>query len=103
MASYVRSVSFIADIEETFETQKGICYDYAALFAAMLRSQGIPTKLMKGFTDNVDEYHAWNEVWLSDEERWMVVDTTFDAVSHAAGRRTRMEKDAALYRADKEF
>ena len=30
------------DISRTVETKKGICFDYATLFAALCRSQGIP-------------------------------------------------------------
>lgn len=95
--------TYVPDPDLILEAGKGICYDYSAVFGAMLRSQGVPVKLIKGYTDNVKEYHAWNEVWLSDENRWMVVDTTYDSVLMAAGRRVTMEKKASLYRASKEY
>jgi transglutaminase-like putative cysteine protease len=95
--------TYVPDIDKILAAGKGICYDYSAVFAAMLRSQGIPAKLVKGYTDNVKEYHAWNEVYLSGEKRWIVVDTTFDSVYVAAGRKATMEKDAGLYRAGKEY
>ena len=34
--------------DETMTSGKGICFDYAALAGAMLRSQGIPTKMIFG-------------------------------------------------------
>ena len=46
----------------------GICFDYAALMAAMLRSQGVPVKLVVGYTGNV--YHAWLNVW-SEKDGWV--------------------------------
>lgn len=64
-------------IDDTFTSDKGICYDYAALFAGMLRSVGVPAKLVKGNTTLVKEYHAWNEVYL--DEKWVTIDTTIDA------------------------
>ena len=68
---------YVPGIVDTYNTKKGICYDFAALFAAMLRSQGVPTKLVKGYADNVSGYHAWNEVYVGG--KWYTVDTSHDA------------------------
>lgn len=70
---------YIPDIENTFLTNTGICYDYSALFAAMLRSQGIPAKLVTGYSTNISGYHAWNEVYLEDTKEWVSIDTIVDA------------------------
>jgi len=59
---------YIPDIDEVLRRGKGICFDYAALMAAMLRSQGIPTKLVIGYTGEL--YHAWISVY-SEESGWM--------------------------------
>lgn len=69
---------YIPDIEDIARIQQGICYDYSVVYAAMLRSIGIPTRLAKGYTSNFDGYHAWNEVWV-EGRGWIVVDTTVDA------------------------
>ena len=42
-------VDDLPSVDETLKTKKGICFDYAALMTAMLRSQGIPTKLEIGY------------------------------------------------------
>jgi len=69
---------YLPDIESTYDTKTGICYDYSSLLAAMLRSINIPTKLVKGYAGyNPDVYHAWNEVYLDGE--WFVIDSTKDA------------------------
>lgn len=76
--------------DETLNSQSGICIDYAALAAAMLRSQGIPTKLITGYVAPNNLYHAWNMIWLKDtgwitvelkvdKNTWNRVDTTFAA------------------------
>lgn len=92
---------YVPEVENTYTAKKGICYDYSALFASMLRSQGIPAKLVKGYSDNVDGYHAWNEVYLDGE--WITVDTTFDAVLGSIGEKTEMEKNKTDYRASKYY
>lgn len=69
--------SYVPSVESTYKEQKGICYDYSSLMAAILRSQGYPTRLVKGYATAVEGYHAWNEVWIDGE--WKVIDTTVDA------------------------
>lgn len=59
---------YLPSVDETLKTKKGICFDYAALMTAMLRSQGIPTKLEIGYSGNI--YHAWISTWL-DEKGWV--------------------------------
>ena len=56
--------SYIADIDATLENGKGICLDYAALMACMLRTQHIPTRLEVGYASLA--YHAWVSVYLTD-------------------------------------
>jgi len=93
--------TYIPNINETFISKSGICYDYAALFASMLRSQGIETKLVKGYKVNSTVYHAWNEVYYHEE--WHVMDTTFDAYYTQAGIETTMFKSELDYLKIKEY
>lgn len=66
---------YLPEPDETLTSGKGICYDYAALAAAMLRSQGIPTKLIIGYVESggSELYHAWNMIWL-EESGWITVE-----------------------------
>ena len=86
---------YLPDIDETFIAGSGICYDYASLFAAMLRSVGVPSRMAKGYAPGVDEYHAWNEVLVDGQ--WQTVDTTFDAAYYQAGISTDMFKNSDAF------
>lgn len=59
LAATVKS-GYVPDPDSVLAKRSGICYDYASLMAAMVRSQGIPARLVVGYAaDNI--YHAWNE------------------------------------------
>ena len=64
---------YIPDPDEVYETGTGICCDYASLAAAMLRSQGIPTKIIYGYVAPKNIYHAWN-MFYTDEKGWTTVE-----------------------------
>ena len=71
--------SYVPVIDKTLIDKTGICYDFSSLFAAMLRSQGIPAKLVKGYAPkNAAGYHAWNEVYDASLGKWVTVDSTYD-------------------------
>lgn len=70
---------YIPSIDDTLKSGKGICYDYSSLYASMLRSVGVPTKLVMGYSSDIDGYHAWNEVYISETNSWILVDTTYDS------------------------
>lgn len=55
--------------DNTLSKCTGICFDYTSLFAAMCRSQGIPTRLVIGYAEP-KIYHAWNEVY-TEETGWI--------------------------------
>jgi len=86
-------VDYLPEVDKVLERRKGICFDFSSLMAAMLRSQGIPTKLVIGYTG--DQYHAWISVyspedgWLDDVIQfngrdWRLIDPTFAAAGSAS-------------------
>lgn len=83
---------YVPNIDNTVNSGKGICYDYASLMAAMLRSQGIPAKLVKGYSTNASGYHAWNEVYNSETGKWMIIDATYDSQLKDAKIKYNFEK-----------
>lgn len=83
---------YVPDPDRTLSTKKGICFDYASLAAAMIRSQQIPCKLITGYVQPNDIYHSWNMVYLQDKgwittsiqasvDEWGRIDVTFEATS----------------------
>ncbi|SNS71258.1 Transglutaminase-like superfamily protein [Anaerovirgula multivorans] len=94
---------YLPQVDSIFVDNKGICYDYASLFAAMLRSVGVPTKLVKGYAPDVKEYHAWNEVYIGSKGQWVTIDTTVDAQYNTANKKVDMVKDSSLYKKSNEY
>ena len=70
-AATVKS-GYLPTPDETMATGKGICFDYASLAASMLRSQGIPTKVIFGYGSPDGLYHAWN-MFYTKESGWVTV------------------------------
>ena len=64
---------YIPDPDATMVSGKGICFDYASLAASMLRSQGIPTKIIFGYVAPDNLYHAWN-MFYTKEKGWSSVE-----------------------------
>jgi len=64
------------------ETKKGVCYDYSTLMAALCRAEGIQAKVAKGYSVNIIGYHAWNEVFDSERNEWIILDTTVESLNH---------------------
>ena len=62
------AAGYLPDVDETLRSGKGICFDYASLTAAMLRSQNIPTRLEIGYSGDI--YHAWISVY-TEETGWI--------------------------------
>ena len=70
------SSGYIPDPDKTMAEGKGICFDYASLAASMLRSQGVPAKIIFGYVKDEggsDIYHAWN-MYYTEESGWVAVE-----------------------------
>ncbi|MDD3394768.1 MAG: transglutaminase-like domain-containing protein [Anaerotignum sp.] len=84
---------YLPVVDNVLKEKKGICFDYAAVMAAMLRSQGIPTKLVTGYTGSA--YHAWISTysketgWVEgiiffDGTTWRLMDPTFASTGNSS-------------------
>jgi hypothetical protein len=62
---------------EVLRVKKGDCNEHSALYTALARSLGIPTKICLGivYKDGLFYYHAWPAVYMNG--RWLPVDPTF--------------------------
>lgn len=67
---------YLPNVDDTLKSNKGICFDYASIMAAMLRSESIPAKLVTGYSKNLSAFHAWNEVYTK-ETGWIVLNEMY--------------------------
>lgn len=59
------SSTYLPTLDNTVSTGRGICFDYASLMSGMLRSQGVPCKLVIGYAGKA--YHAWISVYVEGQ------------------------------------
>ena len=93
LAATVQS-GYAPDLDAVLARKTGICFDYAAMMTGMLRSQGIPCKMVFGYVDTM--YHAWISVWMEeagwvdaiyfDGITWRQMDPTFASSALHSGR-----------------
>ena len=81
---------YLPVVNDVYTSNTGICFDYAAVMATMLRSQNIPTRLEVGYMG--EEYHAWISIYIEDigwingiiefdGSTWNLMDPTFASTS----------------------
>ncbi|HIJ85465.1 MAG TPA: DUF3488 domain-containing protein, partial [Magnetococcales bacterium] len=70
-----------------FDTRKGFCEHYAGAFTFLMRSAGVPARIVTGYqggtlnplgdhlTVRNSDAHAWTEAWLPDQG-WVRIDPT---------------------------
>ena len=76
-AATVKS-GYLPVLDTVLAEKKGICFDYASLMAGMVRSLGIPCKLVVGYAGTA--YHAWISIW-TEESGWVDNVIFFDGTS----------------------
>lgn len=90
---------------EVLRTKVGDCNEHTALYVAMARSLGLPSRIAVGlaYTRGAFFYHAWPEVYI-DEGRgrglWLPVDPTFNQfpadATHVRLARGGLDKQAVI-------
>lgn len=107
LAATVKS-GYLPDLDQVLESKKGICFDYAALMACMLRSQGIPTKLVVGYSGKA--YHAWINTYVEkvgwvdnviyfDGTTWKLMDPTYASSGNSSEAIMKYIGDGSNYTA----
>ena len=84
-------------------TRKGDCNEHAFLFAGMMRSLGVETRVVAGiaYVKRLEQfgYHAWNEIKIGD--RFVTVDPTWQQfpadLTHIALARGGLQAQAHLW------
>lgn len=92
-AATVKS-GYLPAVDSILRSGKGICFDYAAVMATMLRSQNIPTRMEIGYASG-GIYHAWISVYLKEQgwvngiiyfdgQSWKLMDPTFASSANSS-------------------
>ncbi|MDR3311184.1 MAG: transglutaminase domain-containing protein [Oscillospiraceae bacterium] len=68
-------------LDDVLAAKKGICYDYAGVMTAMLRSLGVPAKMVFGYAGEKGEYHAWISIYDTDQQKWVEGVIIFDGTT----------------------
>lgn len=60
---------------DVYRRRRGVCRDYATLFAGLARAAGLPTRVVGGivYAEGKFFYHAWAESWVGE---WVAFDPT---------------------------
>jgi len=90
---------------EVLRTKVGDCNEHTALYVAMARSIGIPSRIAVGlaYSRGAFYYHAWPEVYIDDGRGrglWLPVDPTFNQfpadATHVRLARGGLDKQTAI-------
>lgn len=101
---------YLPDVDDILNQGKGICFDYAAVMATMLRTQNIPTRMEIGYANFSDGavYHAWISVYIKDVgwiddliqfdgKNWSMMDPTLISDSHNSQKMRDFIKEKTNY------
>ena len=80
---YIKAVTVEAgqlpDIDGSYDKKMGVCQDLSAIFACMMRTQGLPTKLIIGYADK--QYHAWTTTDINGKEYFFDPTAALNAIA----------------------
>lgn len=99
---------YLPDLDAVMAAKTGICFDYAALMAGMLRSQGVACRLVVGYAGSA--YHAWISVYVDgqgwvdgviffDGSSWQRMDPTFASTGKGSQEIMKYIGDGSNYSA----
>jgi transglutaminase-like putative cysteine protease len=98
LISYQKNVTSVTtNANDALKLKKGVCQDYAHLFIAIARQNGIPARYVSGYLNQGKKFlgasfmHAWVEAYIPvlgwigfDPTNNLLVDENFIKVSHGA-------------------
>ena len=83
MYDYIKAVTVQAgelpDIDGCYDKKMGVCQDLSAIFACMMRTQGLPTRLIIGYADK--QYHAWTTTEINGKEYFFDPTAALNAIA----------------------
>lgn len=95
---YVPGATAVSDAgAHAFSLGRGVCQDHAHVMIACCRVQGVPARYVSGYLlseqDDHIASHAWVDVWLDPQRRWLAVDVTNRSLGGAHHCRLAVGRD----------
>ncbi len=69
----------LPDIDGSYAKKMGVCQDLSAITCAMLRTQGIPARMIIGYADS--QYHAWTTAKVNGKDIFFDPTAAISAIS----------------------
>ena len=69
----------LPDIDGSFEKRMGVCQDLSAIMCCMLRTRGIPARMIIGYAD--ENYHAWTSTVVDGEDMFFDPTAALNGIS----------------------
>lgn len=99
---------YLPNVDLVLKEKKGICFDYAAVMAAMLRSRNVPTKMVVGYCGTA--YHAWLNIYTEESgwvdgmvffngKTWKLIDPTLASSAQSRKAIKKYIEDPSHYKA----
>jgi len=80
---YIKAINIkpgmLPDIPGTWDKRMGVCQDLAAIMCCMLRTQGLPARLVIGYADK--SYHAWTVTEIDGKDVFYDPTAALNAIS----------------------
>ncbi len=80
---YIKAVTVQAgalpDIDGSYDKKMGVCQDLSAILCCMLRTQGLPARLIIGYADK--QYHAWTTTEINGKEYFFDPTAALNAIA----------------------
>lgn len=82
--SFFNNLFYEGENDITLKEKKGVCRNFAGLYAAMCRSQGIQCYIVNAKLNDRDAEHTWNRLYI--DGKWYNIDLTENVVYYSKGR-----------------
>ena len=86
---------FSQEASYVIESKRAYCEGYANLTCALLRAVGIPSLVYDGWAlSDINSWgpHAWTGAYIKSQNKWIIMDTTYDSSNRYYDGEYRTEK-----------
>lgn len=82
--NFFNNLFYEGENEVTLKDKRGVCRNFAGLYAAMCRSQGIRCYIVNADVNGRDTQHTWNRLYI--EGKWYNIDLTENVIYYSMNK-----------------